>query len=225
MKQNNISEIIEIDNNNLYMDLEENRGIKIIGLTGGIGAGKSSVSLILKELGAYIIDADIIAKDILNKGTEAYREVLECFGFEILYDDSSINRSKLSDIVFDNMDELKKLNVITHKYVTRIILSTICNISKDKHYKVCVVDAPIPVESIFGRITDEVWLVESELQIRINRVMKRSKYTKEEVAKRITAQNSIEYKKGSNIIIVNNSGFEELREKVEKEFKRFLGGE
>ncbi|GAE89083.1 dephospho-CoA kinase [Acetivibrio straminisolvens] len=193
--------------------------MRTIGVTGGIGSGKSTVSKILGELGAQIIDADVIAKDITRKDRKAYREIVEYFGSQILLPDGEIDRKKLAAEVFNNKDKLEVLNSITHRHVAEIII--------EKHEilkglgKSIVIDAPIPIKHGFLDIADEVWVVVADMENRIKRVMERSGLTYEQVLERINAQLSDEYYCSlADVIIKNDGTYEELVRMVEANYNK-----
>lgn len=186
--------------------------MRIIGVTGGIGSGKSTVSKILASFGAQIIDADILARQIVEKGQKALEEIVSYFGETILDCEGNLDRKKLSGIVFKDKQKLEALNRITHKHVAERIIE---NIKKLKENEVAVVDAPIPIEHGFIDVVDEIWVVIADKEVRIKRVMDRSGLTYNEVEDRINSQLSDEYYKSiSDKIIVNNGSIEELRRQV-----------
>lgn len=193
--------------------------MKTIGVTGGIGSGKSTVSNILGELGAQIIDADIIARDITLKGREAYQEIVDCFGAQILAPDGEIDRKKLAAEVFNNKDKLEDLNIITHRYVAQIIWER--HEVLKKLGKTVVIDAPIPIKHGFLDVAKEIWVVVADRENRIKRVMVRSGLTYEQVVERINAQLSDEYYCSlADVIIKNDSTYEELRRIVEANYNK-----
>ena len=185
-----------------------------IGVTGGIGSGKSTVSKILASFGAQIIDADMLAKQIVEKGQKALEEIVACFGDEILDSDGNLDRKKLSGMVFKDKQKLEVLNRITHDHVAKRIIEKIDSLNKAE---IAVVDAPIPIEHGFLDVVDEVWVVIADKEVRIKRVMERSGLTYNEVEDRINAQLSDDYYKSiSQVVIVNNGSVEELRQQVKK---------
>lgn len=190
--------------------------MRIIGVTGGIGSGKSTVSKILASLGAHIIDADKLAKEIVEKGQAALDEIVDCFGSSVLDISGKLNRKRLSDIVFKDESKLRTLNKITHKYVANKIVETIDSLGSDE---IAVVDAPLPIKHGFLDVVSEVWAVTADMEVRIKRVMERSGLTYNEVKDRINLQLSDEYYKSiSSIVIENNGSVEELRQQVEKHY-------
>jgi dephospho-CoA kinase len=188
--------------------------MRVIGVTGGIGSGKSTVSKILASFGAQIIDADILARQIVEKGQKALKEIVNYFGDSILDSEGNLNRRKLSAIVFKDKHKLEALNKITHNHVAEKIIEKI-NAMKDS--EIAVVDAPIPIEHGFIDVADEIWVVVADKEVRIKRVMERSGLTYNEVEDRINSQLSDEfYKSISDVVIINNGSFEELKQQVTK---------
>ncbi|HNU80250.1 MAG TPA: dephospho-CoA kinase, partial [Bacillota bacterium] len=114
----------------------------VIGLTGGIASGKSTVSAKLKELGAAVIDADLLARDVVRKGEIAYNKIVQCFGADILLPGGDIDRKKLGDIVFSDKEKLELLNSITHPEIINRMKERIQEL-KAEGAKVIVVDAAI----------------------------------------------------------------------------------
>ncbi|MEN2773836.1 dephospho-CoA kinase [Acetivibrio clariflavus] len=190
--------------------------MRIIGVTGGIGSGKSTVSKILASFGAQVIDADVLARQIVQKGQKALEEIVNYFGEAVLDSEGNLDRKKLSGIVFKDKKKLEALNSITHKYIAGKIIEEIKKINEDE---TVVVDAPIPIEHGFIDVVDEIWAVIADKEVRIKRVMERSGLTYNEVEDRINSQLSDEfYLSISDRVIVNNGSVEELRLQVEKYF-------
>ncbi|TYQ13334.1 UNVERIFIED_CONTAM: dephospho-CoA kinase [Acetivibrio alkalicellulosi] len=193
--------------------------MRVIGITGGIGSGKSTVSKILSGFGAKVIEADEIAKGIMVKGEKAFSEVVDYFGDQILDLSGQIDRKKLASIVFVDKDKLNALNQITHKYVSVNILKLI---DKYKDEKTVVVDAAIPIKKGFIDVSDEIWVVTANKELRIKRVMKRSGLTYSEVLERINSQLEDDYYLSiSDIIIYNDGTYEELENKVINIYNRW----
>lgn len=163
--------------------------MKIIGLTGNSGSGKSSVCEILSEYGGYIIDSDKIAHKNMRKGTDTYNEIKEAFGNDILSASGEIDRKKLGKKVFSDSHKLKILNEISLKYILRKISDEIDNISKktDK-YKFIVIDAPLLIETGLNYISDEMWVVYADENILLDRIVKRDKVDLEYAKNRLKNQ-------------------------------------
>ncbi|MCX7695780.1 MAG: dephospho-CoA kinase [Caloramator sp.] len=179
--------------------------MKIIGLTGGIASGKSTVSKYLISKGLDVIDADLISRDIYKVGEIAYKMVVQEFGKEILNDDLTINRKKLGQIVFNNIQKLEKLNRITHPIIFEEIKKRIDEILK-MNKKICIVDAALLFESDWYKICDIKWLVYVDKKTQIKRLVERDKISEADAIKRIDAQMSLEQKLKLSDFIINNSG-------------------
>ncbi len=190
--------------------------MKIIGVTGGIGSGKSTVSSILSKLGAKVIDADRLARDIVKRGEPAFNKIVNQFGSKVLDSNGELDRTKLSGIVFEDKIKLQELNDITHKYVADKIIELI---KKYDNSNTIVIDAPIPIEHGFLDIVDEVWVVHADTDIRIKRVMERNSLPYEDVKKRIQVQLSAEeYLKLADVVIYNNGSYSDIESDVRKFF-------
>lgn len=189
------------------------KNVKIIGITGGIGSGKSTASEILTKFGAVIIDADKIAREVVKKGSAALKEIADYFGYGVLNDEQELDRKKLSDIVFNNKEKLDVLNKITHKYIGREIFDLVKQ-NEDKN--LLVIDAAIPLEHGFLDTVHEIWVIWADVEVRIQRVMKRSNISYDHVLKIIKSQYSDDYYfKIADYIIYNNDSFESLRAKIQ----------
>ena len=133
----------------------------IIGLTGGIGTGKSTASRFLHDLGAVVLDADSLGHDTYKKGTELYSALIKVFGNEIVGDKGEVNRSRLGEIVFANQNLLNKLNSLVHPHIKNHIKKAIRTLDKKKTSMV-VIDAAILIEAGLTDLVDEVWVVTAE---------------------------------------------------------------
>jgi dephospho-CoA kinase len=193
--------------------------MRIIGLTGGIAAGKSQVSRILSELGAIIIDADVIAREIVEKGTSTWEEIRDEFGEEYFLADGSLNRKKLGKLVFSDKHALRKLNDITHPAIRNSIISRLDELKTQDYKGVVVVDAALLLEVGWDDLVDEVWVVDAPLEIRITRLMDRDGLSREEALNRINSQMTQEEKnEKADKIIKNESNMDNL-EKEQEDFE------
>jgi dephospho-CoA kinase len=191
--------------------------LKVIGVTGGIGSGKTTVSNILSSLGAKVIEADKISRDIMRKGHRVFDEIVDYFGEDILDEKGELVRRKIADIAFNSEEKLKALNDITHKYISIEIKN---EIKKCNNEDTVVVDAAIPLENGFIDVSDEIWFVTADRDIRIDRVMERNNLTYSKVMDIIKIQPDDDYYISiSDIIIYNNGNYKELEEKVKKAYK------
>lgn len=184
--------------------------MKIIGLTGGTGSGKGFVAERLRKRNAYVMDADVIAHEIIEKGKPAYNEIVKYFGDEILDEDGQIIRRKLGDIVFSDSEKLAFLNLCTHKYINMEIMRVIKEISpQTDKYTAIVIDAPLLAEAGLADICDDIWVVYADSEVRIKRIMERDSITEEQARKRIASQKSWEEYKALGAVIIDNSSDDE----------------
>ena len=186
----------------------------VIGLTGNIASGKSTISSHLSEKGYDIIDADMISRYIMEPGQEGYLGVLRVFGLQYLLPDGSIDRKKLGEDVFSSPVKLKMLNDLTHP----IIVSAIEDELKTSKSEVTVIDAPLLKQVGLERLCDEVWIVTVDDKIRLKRLMDRNGYSREEASRRMSSQEKIQVAEG-DIIFENNGSVEELIYKVDKRLR------
>jgi len=190
-----------------------------IGLTGGIGSGKTSVSKLFKKWGAYILDADAIAKEILNTNEIAQGEIIAEFGSDILNKDGKIEKQKLARIAFQDENHQLRLNTIIHPYVFLIIDSTFDEILANGKHDVFCVDAALIYESGADTHMDYVVVVTSNLRLRTERVMSRGGLTREEFLKRLDLQWSDDDKiHMADFVIHNNSTQDDLAKEAKKIF-------
>jgi dephospho-CoA kinase len=187
---------------------------RVIGLTGGIGSGKSTVSRFLAELGAAVIDADKIGHEVYRPDTDTWRELVKTFGRGILAADNTIDRKKLGAIVFSNEEELKRINAIIHPQITEIIKKQLDDYRR-KEAKVIVLDAPVLLEAHAKNLVDEVWVVVADEENVIKRAVARTGLREEQIRDRIRAQMSkTERIKNAQVIIYNDGTPEDLRGKI-----------
>ena len=185
----------------------------ILGVTGGSGCGKSAFCRKLKGLGAYVIDADVVARQVLEEGKPALAEIKAEFGEEYLNSDGTLNRKKLGELVFSNPDKLKKLNEITHKYITEEINKEL----KEKEDGLRVIDAALLFESGLDKICGRTLCVLASREVRAERIMERDAISQLAAYARIDAQQNDEfYKKRADDIIENNGAEAELIAKAQK---------
>ena len=197
--------------------------LKVLGVTGGTGAGKTEVCRILQEQGGKIIDADCITRKLQEQGQPVYLEIVSYFGTEILKEDGALDRKKLGAIVFGDQKKLAALNQIVHKRVSEEIKKQVEAYRREGTVPFVVLDVPIPVEEGFFDTADRIWAVIANDDLRIRRLCRRMGLTEEEAERRIAAQmTNREYEAIADVPIENESGQEELRKLVLLELKRFL---
>lgn len=195
--------------------------MKVLGVTGGTGTGKSTVCKILAAQGGKIIDADRIANALQKKGTKAFEEIIEYFGEGILDTDGELNRRILGALVFNDPTALKALNSIVHKHVS-VEMKKKAEEYRAEGADFAVLDVPIPIEDGFFDTADYVWAVVANDDLRIERLMARSGLNEKEAAARIGSQlSNREYSELADVTIDNEGTYEELERLVLYELRRF----
>ena len=174
----------------------------VIGLTGGIGTGKSEVARILEEIGAYIIDADRLGHSAYLPHSEIWEEVVKEFGYGVLLPDEEIDRKKLGSIVFNDPVQLAKLNEIMHPRMGQMV----ANIIEGLDAEVVVVEAALLLEAGWDALVDEVWCTGASEDVVIDRLKARNGLNKEEAQKRINAQMSVDERKSRSQVMIENNG-------------------
>lgn len=191
----------------------------ITGLTGSIASGKSTVSEMFRELGAHIIDYDILAREVVEPHEKAWQAIVDEFGQEILNEDLTLNREKLGQIVFDNPDKLEKLNQITHPAVFEAASERVKEIEKIDADAIIIKDVPLLIETGIHKTVDKVIVVSATMENRLQRLMDRG-FTKEEAEKRIASQLPIREKvKYADFVIQNDGSIEETQKQAQEIFK------
>ena len=185
----------------------------VLGLTGNIGCGKSSVSTIFMENNIKVVDADIVARQIFDD-KNLLNEVFSTFGESIKNQDGCLNRRALGNIVFNDDEKLILLNNLTHPKIKQKILSKVEEY-KNQGEKIVVIDAALLIEDDYIPYIQKLILITCRKEIQINRIIARDNCTKEEAISRINSQMSQEEKvKFADYIIDNSNSFEELQKKV-----------
>lgn len=191
----------------------------IVGLTGGIVVGKSTVASMFRDLGAKIIDADKLGHSVILPNKPVWKKIVKIFGKDILQNDLTIDREKLGKIVFANQALLKKLNEITHPEITKIIKKEI-NLARNatnNQGKVLIVDAALIYEAKIDRFMDKIIVVYIDEDEQIKRLIKRNNLSKEEALQRIKSQMPMKEKvKMTDYVIDNSNSLDKTREQVEK---------
>jgi dephospho-CoA kinase len=182
-----------------------------IGLTGGIGSGKSTVSGLFEALGIPVIDADVIARSLLEPGTEATRQVIRIFGNDIAANEQEIDRARLRECVFDNADARKKLESILHPIVHQKIRQQVEAITSPY----CIVVIPLLFEAGHQDLVDRILVVNTSREKQIERAASRDRASVEEIQKILNTQIDPEERLArADDIIDNNDGIEQLESRV-----------
>lgn len=185
----------------------------VLGITGGIGSGKSTVSGILAEKGLTVLDADEISRSVTGPGGRAMPEIASVFGNKVVSSNGSLNRRVMSDIAFGDKKKLDDLSTIIHKHVFEQIDEALAK-EKEKGSKCVVLDVPIPVNK-FRELCDQIWVVTCDKDVRLSRLQKRG-MDKEEAERRIAVQmTDDEYCELGDHSIDNSWDIEDLKDKVE----------
>ncbi|WP_226535385.1 dephospho-CoA kinase [Fictibacillus halophilus] len=188
----------------------------IIGLTGGIATGKSTASHILSEQGIPVIDADIIAREAVMPGKDAYEKIVAFFGEEVLLSDKTLNRAKLGEVIFNNSEKRQKLNQIVHPAV-RSEMKKQAELYLSSGNPLVIMDIPLLFESKLTHMVDKTWLIYTHPDIQLRRLMERDGYSEEQALSRIKSQMPIDEKKElADIVIENNDTKEELKQKLRR---------
>lgn len=199
--------------------------MKIIGVTGGIGSGKTLVCRILEDdYGALILNTDEIAKEQMKKGGISYQNVVNYFGEEILQVNGEIDRSQLSKMGFKDRESLKKLNELTHPPVIEYVENVIDEARRKKDKQYVVIETALAIESGLDKSCDEVWYVYTSEGIRKKRLMTTRGLGEEKIASIFDKQaKDSEFRERFHIVVSNNGSKEDLREEVKKHILRKLG--
>ena len=192
----------------------------VIGLTGGIGSGKSVVAGLLAERGATVVDADNAAHQVYRAGTEGWRQILAAFGRVILHRDGSISRKKLAGIVFHDTEARNKLNAIVHPQVRRLLRERIADLQR-QGVGVVVAEVPLLIEAIrseseWTRMFDQIWVVTAPEEQVIERVRARGYMSESTIRAVIDAQLTPEQRLPyADLVIDNSDSLARLRDRVE----------
>ena len=191
----------------------------VIGLTGGIGSGKSTVSQLLADLGAYVLDADKVGHLAYEPNTQTWREVLDTFGDDLAQENGEIDRRKLGGIVFGDPSAMKKLTDIMWPRIYDMVGERIEE-QKKLGTKMMVVEAAVLLEAEWTPLVDQVWVTVSSEESVIRRLQERNGMTEEQTRSRMNSQmSSEERKKHADVVIHNDSGLEELKAAVEEQWQ------
>ena len=197
--------------------------MKIIGLTGGIGSGKSTVAKYLAGLGAAVIDLDKVGHDVLISDSQSFKKVISEFGKDILDTGGEIDRNKLAKLVFKNHRDLERLNWIVHPVIDNTIKKSIGEYRR-KGVKVVVLEAAAILEAGRAMQADEIWVTIAPESTVLNRLSERSGYSEEESRARIRSQlSNPERIKHADVIIDTDCSLEELEARVEVEWRKLMG--
>ncbi len=198
--------------------MKQNNGIKVIGLTGGIGSGKSEAAEILAgTYGALLLNMDRIAHELMAEGGVSYRLIVEYFGRDILDDEKNIDRGKLGKEVYQNAEKLRILNSFTHPYVLDYVRNRLKEVKEKSSYPFICVETALPREAELKDFCDEIWYVSTKKQVREERLKSSRNFNRTKFEQVLINQLSEEeYEAASTHILTNNGTLEGLKAQIEK---------
>ena len=186
----------------------------VIGLTGGIGTGKTQVSRILEELGASVINADLLGHEAYMPQTETWRRIVAAFGEGVLTEGGEVDRKKLGALVFGDPEALERLNGIMHPRIREMIEERIARL-KSEGQRVVVVEAALFVEANWTSLADELWVTAAREDLVIERLKNRANMDEDAIRSRIRSQMPQEERLGyADVVIENEGGLDDLKHRV-----------
>ncbi len=191
----------------------------IIGLTGGIASGKSTVAEMLIKRGARLVDADAVAREIVQPGEPVLEAIASCFGQAVLLDDGALNRKALGEIVFRDAEKLKQLEAITHPAIRKRMWDKIRVYEEERPKRLIVADIPLLFETKQEEMYEGVLVVYVPFEVQLSRLMKRNGMDEKEAKRRIGLQMDMEEKRRRGKWIIDNSG---TLEETEKQVQLFM---
>jgi len=184
-----------------------------VGLTGGIGSGKSLAARLFSQLGAHLIDADVIAREVVLPGQDGWERVVEHFGADILGQDGCIDRKRMGDIVFGDAQKRGQLNALLHPLITARLQSHQALIAAEYPEGIIIADVPLLIECGMTGDFDKIVLVYADRETRIKRLIRRNGLTEQEAEKRLRAQMDLQKKIKYADFVINNTGDREFLKK------------
>lgn len=178
----------------------------VAGLTGGIGTGKSTVASFLESFGAVILDADKIAREVVEKGSPVCQRIREHFGSEVFHEDGTIDRERLGSIIFGDRKKKELLNSLVHPAVFEVMAKRLGELQSRADDTVVICDVPLLIETGMYHDFSEVILAYVPEEIQVERLMSRDRIPREEALKKVRSQMPIEEKKKYATLIIDNSG-------------------
>ena len=195
--------------------------MKVIGLTGGIGTGKSTVSAYLKQKNIPVVDADQIAREITAPGSPVLDDIRALLGDDVFFEDGTMDRQKVASIIFSNQEILSAYEALTTAEAVRRCISELDEYRQQGIYDMAVLDAPLLFECGLESQTDEDWVVDADLEVRISRVMARDGISRQAIMDRIHRQMSSEKKREMADFVIDNSGsLDELHVQIDQLLER-----
>ncbi len=191
----------------------------VIGLTGGIGTGKSEVTSVLAGLGASVIDADVVGHEVYRKGTEGHRAVIDRFGPDVVGADGEIHRGALGRLVFGDPQALARLNSLVHPRIRKAVRERLSAL-RGAGAEVVVLEAAVLLEAGWEDMVDEVWVVEAPWEAVVSRLRPRFGGDEQAIAVRAGAQMTQEdRRRAAEVTILNDGSMDRLKRRVERVYK------
>ena len=193
-----------------------------IGITGGVGAGKSTVlDFLEQEYQAYVMKADEIGHLVMEPGQSCYEPLIALFGKQVIKNDKTIDRRLVSDVVFSHPDMLEKLNHIIHPAVKEYIRRQLA-LKKEEEQRICVVEAALLLEDHYEEFCDTVWYIHTDSEIRIRRLMESRGYTREKSMSIIASQAPEEFfRTHTDYVVTNNTDLEDTWQQIREGIKKY----
>ena len=194
-----------------------------VGLTGGIGTGKSTASNFFKEIGAFVFDADNEAKNLLSSNDVVQHELISEFVTDIINPSGEIDKKKLARVAFQDVDHQRRLNSVVHPYIYDLIDNSYEKVLSDGKYNVFIIDAAMIYESGYDIHLDYVIVITAQLKNRMERALARNTLTREEILKRMEFQWTEEEKVNMADFVIHNDGTEkELNNNIKSLMKKLI---
>ncbi|OGP49094.1 MAG: dephospho-CoA kinase [Deltaproteobacteria bacterium RBG_13_43_22] len=201
--------------------LQRNPRHLLLGVTGSIATGKSTVAKMLEELGALMIDSDVLSREVVLPGKPAYRDIVSFFGEQVLSEDKTLDREKLKDIVFRDIEKRKKLESFTHPRILEAYFEQVERLSQRKEPLIIQFVVPLLIEVHWQSLFDHLLMVYAPEEVQLKRLMARDGISEELAMKIIRSQMPVEEKKGYCDLVVDNSGsLEGTRKQVKEVWKK-----
>ena len=205
--------------------LARGQAMIVVGITGSVGTGKSTVDNFFKELGAYIIDWDVLAREVVHPHSRAWEGIVEYFGKDVLNEDLTLNRQKLADMVFLNKEKVGRLNQIVHPEIFKEDERITSQIKNFDANALVIKDIPLLTEAARGIFVDKIVVVSASEQTQLKRLEEKG-MSREDAKNRIKSQLPLEEKiKFADFVIDNDGSLEETKRQVEEVYSLLRKGE
>jgi dephospho-CoA kinase len=200
--------------------------MKIIGITGTFGSGKSEAARIFADMGAYVVDHDRINHEILQKGRKGYKALIKEYGKDTLNEEGEIDRRKVAGLVFSSEESVRRIEKILHPIIIEIEKELVLQYKRERKYDYIIFDTPLLFEARRDKVCDYTVVITADEDKIYDRINKKFKLKRGEIKRRMNFQMSLTEKKHrADFVIENNGSLKELTEKIEELFSKIKGGE